>query len=262
MNLTAILYAALVLGGLGVVFGAVLSFADKKFAVEVDERVALVREALPGANCGACGFAGCDAFSQAVVDGKAKPNGCIPGGANCASAIAGVMGVKAEAWIPVQATVCCQGAADVAKSRYEYTGFPSCRQASGMAGGPKRCRYACLGLGDCVSVCAFGALSIENGLAKVDEGKCTACGMCAAACPRGVIHVMPARAKVIVRCQNHDAPKAAREACQKACIACRRCEKECKAGAIVLEDNCARIDETKCTRCGDCVKVCPTGCIV
>ncbi len=261
MNITVILYATLVLGGLGVLFGAVLSFADKVFAVPLDERVAKVREALPGANCGACGFAGCDAFAQAVVEGNAKVTGCAPGGLKSARAIASIIGEEIEATTPLVAKVICQGEAGVSKHRYDYEGYRSCQMASSMVGGPKKCPYACVGLGDCVAICPFGALKVENGLARVDESKCTACGKCAAICPRHSIQLQPREATVVVRCQNRDSGRQAREECMQACIACKRCVKECKVDAIAVEDGYARIDPSKCTRCGDCAKVCPCRCI-
>ncbi len=261
MNITAIVYAAIALGGLGIVFGLVLSFADKKFAVKADERVAKVREALPGANCGACGCVGCDAFAQAVIDGTAKPNGCIPGGANSAKAIGAILGVEISTEAPKVAKVICQGEHGVSKHRYDYDGYKSCTMASTMAGGPKKCPYACVGLGDCVKVCAFDAIEVVNGLAKVNENKCTACGMCASVCPRHSIQMRPKDGTVVVKCQNRDNGRQAREECIKACIACKRCVKECQYGAITVEDGYSRIDPAKCTRCGACVGVCPCGCI-
>lgn len=261
MNVTAILYAVAALGGIGVVFGAVLSFADKMFAVTVDERVANAREALPGANCGACGFAGCDAFAQAVISGEAKVTGCPAGGAKTAQALAEIMGEEASEQTAKVAKVICQGEKGVSKHRYDYEGYPSCQMASTMAGGPKKCPYACIGLGDCQRVCAFSAIRIENNLAKVDETKCTACGLCATTCPRHSIQLMPLDATVTVRCQNRDTGRMAREECVKACIGCKRCVKECKYDAIAVEDGFAIIDTEKCTRCGDCAKVCPIGCI-
>lgn len=261
MNIAAILFAVAALGGLGVLFGAVLSVADKKFAIAVDERVEKIRAALPGANCGACGYAGCDAFAQAVVDGKVKPNACIPGGAASATAIGEIMGERVETQDPMVAKAICQGEIGVSRQRYDYDGYRSCKMASSMAGGPKKCPYACIGLGDCVEVCAFDALRVENGLVRVDEAKCTACGLCASICPRQSIQIRPKSATVMVRCQNRDSGRAAREECMKACIACRRCLKECKADAITVEDGYARIDPEKCTRCGACVGVCPCNCI-
>ncbi len=256
-----ILYATAVLGALGIIFGAVLTFAGKKFHVEVDPRVAEVRECLGGANCGACGYAGCDAYAQAVVAGEARPDGCPPGGNSAAQAIAKVMGMDANSIDPKVARVLCQGTIGIAGDRYTYDGYKSCRVASGTAGGPKDCESACIGLGDCVSHCAFGALSIRGGVAHVDEALCKACGTCVAACPRNVIKMVPSSSKVTVRCRNQDNAKTARAACMRACIACGRCAKECKVGAIEVVNNVAIIDPEKCTRCGDCAKVCPCKCI-
>lgn len=261
MQLNQILYAVLALGGIAVVFGLVLTFAAKAFAVPVDDRVAAVRAALPGANCGACGFAGCDAFAEAVVEGRGKTNGCPPGGQTTASAVAAIMGTDAGVVEPTVAKVICQGATGVSKQRYQYDGMHSCRMASDTVGGPKECPYACIGLGDCVEVCAFDALRIEDGLAVVDEDKCTACGMCENVCPRQSIQLRPRSANIIVRCQNRDVGRLARQECAKACIGCRACEKKCQFDAIHVNDGFAAIDNEKCTRCGECVKACPMKCI-
>ncbi len=261
MNVTAILYAVAALGGIAVVFGLALTFAAKQFAVPVDERVAQIREALPGANCGACGFAGCDAFAEAVAGGRAPTGGCAPGGQASATAIAAIVGGEAQVMEPMVAKLICQGETGVSRERYEYDGMRSCKMASDTAGGPKKCPYACIGLGDCVQVCAFGALHVENGVVIVDEEKCTACGLCEATCPRHSIQLRPKDANIIVRCQNHDSGRMAREECLKACIACKRCEKACQFDAIHVNDGVALIDNVKCTRCGECVKVCPMNCI-
>ncbi len=261
MNWMNIVWAIVVLGGLGVLFGAVLQIADKKFAVERDERVDKVRSCLAGANCGACGYPGCDGFAEAVVKGEAPVNGCSAGGAKVAAQVAEIMGVTAESQTPRVARVICQGECGVAKERYEYDGYKSCQMAAQMVGGPKMCRFACVGLGDCMDVCKFDAIRIANGLAVIDQNKCTACGLCQKACPRGVIQLWPKEKSVIVRCRNSDSGRVAREACMKACIACKRCEKTCQYDAIHVENGFAQIDETKCTRCGECVKNCPCGCI-
>lgn len=262
MNVTAILLSAGVMVVLGVLFGVILTIADKKFKVEVDPRVEAVRACLGGANCGACGYAGCDAFADAVVAGKAPVNGCSPSGAKGAEAIAAIMGVSAEAEERKVARVICQGDCGVAKERYNYDGYTSCATAAGLAGGPKMCRFACIGLGDCAQACAFGAIKIADGLAHIDEEKCVACGQCANICPRGVIALKPVNETVIVSCRNTDSGREARAACMKACIACGRCTKECPNDAIHVEGGVARIDEAKCTRCGTCAKVCPCKCIV
>ena len=251
MDFMPILYALLALGALGAVFGLVLDVADKKFAVEVDERVAAVREACAGANCGACGYPGCDGFAAAVVAGEAPVNGCSAGGAKTANAIAAIMGTDAGSAEPRVARVLCQGEVGTAKERYRYDGYKSCQMAAQMVGGPKMCPYSCVGLGDCMDVCKFDAIHIENGIAVIDPDKCTACGMCEKTCPRHVIRVMAKDAKVIVSCQ----------ACMKACIGCKRCEKTCQYDAVHVENGFARIDPDKCTRCGECAKNCPCGCI-
>ena len=256
-----ILYAGILLGALGVIFGAVLSFASKKFHVEVDERVSQVRDCLGGANCGACGYAGCDAFAAAVVAGEAPINGCAPAGEKGVKAIGKIMGQEAAMGEKQVARVLCQGENGIAKERYQYDGYQSCATASGLAGGPKDCRFACLGLGDCMDKCAFGAISMKNGIACIDPQKCTACGACVKACPRSVIKLLPLSAQVIVRCRNSDTARTARAVCMDACIGCGRCKKECQYDAITVENGYARIDPEKCTRCGSCAAVCPCKCI-
>ena len=256
-----ILYAGILLGALGVIFGAVLTFASKKFHVEVDERVAQVRECLGGANCGACGYPGCDGFAAAVVKGEAPINGCAPAGEKGVKGIARIMGVEAAAGERMVARVLCQGENGIAKERYEYDGYQSCATASSLAGGPKDCRFACLGLGDCMDKCAFGAIHMENGIAHIDPDKCTACGQCVKTCPRSVIKLLPVSSNVIVRCRNSDVARVARAVCMDACIGCGRCKKECQYEAITVENGFARIDPAKCTHCGACAAVCPCKCI-
>lgn len=259
MNWIPVLLALGILGVMGLIFGAVLTFADKKLAVETDPRIAKVREALGGANCGACGFAGCDAFAEAVVSGEAKPGGCP---AASKEAIGEALGITVEETEKMVARVICQGHNGVVKERYEYDGYRSCATAAGVAGGPKMCAYSCIGLGDCMKVCAFGAITMTNGVASIDANRCVACGNCVEQCPRSAIRLIPAETKVLVLCRNSNVGRVARASCMKACIACGRCKKECKYDAIVIENGFARIDEEKCTRCGACAKVCPCGCII
>ena len=172
------------------------------------------------------------------------------------------MGVDAGASEERQvARVRCQGIKGVAKERYTYDGYRSCAVAAGIAGGPKDCRFACIGLGDCMDHCAFGAITMQDGVAHIDEEKCTACSACVEACPRSVIELLPVSQSVIVRCRNSDVARAARAVCMKACIGCGRCKKECQYDAIVVENGYARILPDKCVRCGSCAAVCPCNCI-
>lgn len=261
MNWIAILYALGVLGALGLAFGLVLGLVGKKFAVEADERVTLVRECLGGANCGACGYAGCDAFAEAVVKGEARPDACTPGGTKAAKAIGLVMGVDVSALVPKVARVRCNGTCENAAVRYEYSGITSCRAAASIAGGPKECHFGCLGYGDCLSRCAFGAITLSDGIAHVDPKKCTGCGMCEDTCPRNIIHLLPRDKTVVVTCRNKAIGKVARLQCKTACVGCKRCERNCPSDAIHVVDGVALIDDSKCTRCGACVAGCPMHCI-
>ncbi|MDR1204367.1 MAG: RnfABCDGE type electron transport complex subunit B [Peptococcaceae bacterium] len=260
---TQILWPLATLGGMGILFGLLLSYASKKFYVEVDERVALVRECLPGANCGGCGYAGCDNLAAAVVEGSAKVSACPVGGAAVAEQISAIMGLTGGTdFEKVAAYVLCNGAEGGAREIYHYDGVSQCAAAAQFDGGPKSCRFACLGYGDCVRACKFGAVTVVHQQAKVDPDKCTGCGACAAACPKGVIQVTPVKMRLTVACRNTDAAKKVREVCARGCIACKRCEKACEYGAIHVAGGVAQIDYAKCTNCGKCAEQCPSKCIV
>ena len=246
MDITSILYPVLSVGGLGLVFGAGLGFAGKVFAVEEDPRIGQVVECLPGANCGGCGFPGCNGLASAIVAGTAPVNGCPVGGAAAAAKIAVVMGVSAGETEKMVAHVNCKGTCTNAKSKYEYVGISDCTMASQLAsGGAKGCSYGCLGLGSCVKACAFGALSIVDGIAVVDEEKCVACGKCVKACPKHLVVLKPASKKTVVNCSSKDMGKTVIANCSVGCIGCKICEKNCKFDAIHVENNIARIDYSK-----------------
>jgi electron transport complex protein RnfB len=204
----------IILGALAVLFGIVLAYASKKFAVEENPKVTEVREVLPGANCGGCGFAGCDALAEAVATGKAPITQCSVGGAALAAKLAVIMGVEVGNIERQVARVICSGDKNNAKEKYEYQGIQDCK-AAGMlvGGGSKGCRFGCTGLGTCVRECPFDAIHVVNGVAVVDEEKCTACKKCIAVCPKGIIELVPASKKVRVLCKNLDKGKAVMEAC-------------------------------------------------
>lgn len=257
------LFPALVMGGLGLVFGALLAFASQKFAVEVDPRQSQVRAALPGANCGGCGFPGCDGFAEAVVSGKAKVSGCAAGGAALAETIAKILGVEAEKEEPKIAFIKCKGTPDKTTKNCVYVGVMDCREAAIVPGkGPTACAFGCMGLGTCVRTCAFGAMSIENGIAVVDPEKCVGCGACVEQCPRGVIALIPRKSKSAVACSSPLKGPDVKKACSVGCIGCTLCAKNCPAQAIEMKGALAVIDPHKCTNCGVCATKCPVKNIV
>lgn len=259
MDMNTIILAGVSLGAMGLIFGALLAFASKKFAVEVDPRVIEVRDAVPGANCGACGYPGCDGFANAVVRGDAPVNGCPVGGAGVAQRVAQIMGLEAGATVKKVARVKCEGHEENCGNRYDYDGFDSCVAANMLNGGPKKCLHGCMGLGSCVQVCPFDAIHInDKGLAEVDPEKCTACNKCVLICPKTVISLVPYEQLTIVACNNKEKGPMVKKNCNVACIACGICERNCPYDAIHVINNLAEIDYDKCTNCMICVEKCPT----
>ena len=262
MDLQSILIAAAVVGGTGLVFGLILSIASFVFEVKKDERAEEILAELPGANCGACGYAGCSAYADAILLEGAPVNACSVGKAAVAEKISAIMGVEAGEVVEMVAHIACMGKCDVAGNKYEYSGKSDCKSAAQLSGGAKKCPNGCLGLGSCVDVCKFGALSVVDGVAVVDEEKCTACGMCVKACPKGVIKLVPKDNYQRVGCINAEGGKAVNGYCKVGCIACKLCEKNCPFEAIYIEKNHAVIDYSKCKNCGICVKKCPRHIII
>ncbi len=253
-----IIIPAIAMGALGLALGLLLAFASKIFAIKVDERVTLVTEALPGANCGSCGFAGCGTYANSIVNEGAKINCCSPGGQKVADTIAQIMGVSKEAVDEKRAIVLCAGTKDNALDKYNYVGENSCIAVSKLpGGGQKSCEFGCLGLGTCATVCSHDAISIVNNIAVVDGDKCGGCGECANVCPKNIITIVSKKNKIIVKCKSCDRGAVVKEKCIAGCIGCKICEKNCPAGAITVTNNCASIDYEKCTQCGLCVEKCP-----
>ena len=260
MNLIPIAIA--VVGAVGLVAACILSFASKVLFVPVDERFPKLRAALPGANCGGCGFAGCDDYANALIeDPDLAVTKCPVGGEGCANQLAEILGKVAEAGPKQVAVVMCNGTKDAVKPLLTYSDIKTCKAAKNLFGGMNACPYGCLGLGDCEAACDFDAIHIKVGVATVDLKACVACGACATACPNGLIRISPEKNVVIVKCNNHDKGAAARKQCDNACIGCMKCTKVCKFDAIKVENNCAFIDPDKCKNCGLCAKECPTGAI-
>ncbi len=252
-----ILYAFLCFVGLGALFGVLLSVASRVFEVKTDPRVDQIKECLPGANCGGCGFSGCGDLAEKIVSGEAKPNACPVGGKETAEKIAEIMGVEAEAPVRMRAQVMCSGVHGLVVKKYIYEGEADCSAAAKLGCGDKMCPNGCVGLGSCVKHCRFDAIKIKNGVAVVDYEKCAGCGVCAAFCPKNLIKLVPFEAKYHVGCSSLDKGAVTRTYCDAGCIGCKLCEKACESGAITVSDNVAKIDYTKCTDCGKCAEKCP-----
>lgn len=253
----AYILPVLIFAALGILAGILLTAASRIFAVKTDERIETVNEALPQINCGACGFSGCSDYARAIVENGEKTNLCKPGGSEAASRIADIMGTAEETAERVTAVVRCSGTCDTEKKDFSFSGYNTCRNAKQYYGGPWSCKYGCIGLGDCAEVCPSGAISTDNGLARVDPIKCIGCGLCAEVCPNDIIDLRSSENRADVLCSSRDGGKAVRAVCKSGCIACKICEKQCEYDAIHVKDNIAVTDYEKCTACGKCAEKCP-----
>ncbi len=263
MNVMGIVGALLLIGGIGIFVGLFLGVAGIAFKVKVNEKEEAVLAALPGNNCGGCGYPGCSGLAAAIVKGNAEVNACPVGGEAVGKKIASIMGVEEKETVRMAAFVHCMGDCDKTHPDYEYTGIEDCRMLSFVPnGGPKSCNYGCLGYGTCVKACPFDAIHVENGIAKVDRDACKACGKCIAACPKHLISLEPYEAKHIVACNSGDKGPITMKACETGCIGCGICVKNCPQGAVKVENFHAVIDQEKCTGCGICAEKCPKHVIV
>ncbi|MBN7772421.1 RnfABCDGE type electron transport complex subunit B [Clostridium aminobutyricum] len=250
----------------GLVFGFILAAANKKFAIEVNPLIHLVEDILPKGQCGACGYAGCMAYAEAVVmDPDISPNLCIPGKATVAKLVGELTGKVTAEMEPKVAYVKCNGTASNAVKAYQYSGIQDCAAATLLQGGPKGCQYGCIGFGTCVKHCPFDAMTMsEEGLPIINSSKCTGCGKCESVCPKKVIELVPIGSPVTVSCNSKDKGALARKLCRVACIGCGICAKNCQHDAIKIENNLAIVDSTICsTKCSEttCLFKCPTGAI-
>ena len=257
-----ILIPALICIGIAIVCGVILTVTSLLFGIKEDEKFTSIRDCLPGANCGACGYSGCDGYAKALAEGDTDAtNLCVPGGDAAAKDIAAILGVEAAEVEEKVAYVSCNGVCGATRRKYDYVGVESCKIANMSYNGDKLCIYACLGYGDCAAVCPNNAIEIKDGVAKIITENCIGCGMCARACPNSIIKLIRANERVAVTCSNHDKGAVTRKACTNGCIGCGKCQKTCPAGAITVEHNLATIDYDKCTECGACADVCPVKCI-
>lgn len=255
-----ILWSAIVLLGLALVFSLLLAILGKKLAVKQDPKIEKVQAKLSGANCGACGYAGCAAFAKAVVEGKAEISACSATSMENKAEIADILGVETDLE-ETKVVVCCNGG-NKAKDKYDYMGYGDCRSMSLLGGGRKLCDWGCLGMGSCTDVCPTHAIEVgEDGYAIINQEACIGCGKCIDICPKNLIKRIPAKAEVYINCSSCEKGKDVRSKCTSGCIGCGLCVKNCPENAISLVDNLAVIDYSKCTGCKTCVAKCPTKCI-
>ncbi len=259
-----LIIAVLIMAGLGVILAVMVAIANKKLFVFEDPRIDEVEQMLPGANCGACGQAGCRAFAEAVVDGKAAPAQCSVNSREMIEKIAAYLGVEAGAQVRRVARLACAGGNNVARQMASYYGAETCRAAALVAGGGKACVWGCLGYGDCMVVCDFGAITMnDNGLPVVDEAKCTACGACVDECPKDLFTLLPVNQRLWVACKNEAEGGEAEVECAVACTACGRCAMDAPNNMIAIVNNLARVDYSKWRPdCKVAIERCPTGAIV
>jgi len=260
----ALIVPAGILGGVGLVFGTLIAVAHRFFKVWEDPRIDAVTDMLPGANCGACSFAGCRAFAEGVIEGRAQPSGCTVAGPDDIDDIAHFLGVDAGAAVKRVARLLCAGGSAVATQRAEYRGLSTCSAAASVAGGGKGCTWGCLGLGDCDVACDFDAIRMNaQGLPVVDVEKCTACGDCVEACPKDLFTLMPVTHHLLVQCRSLLEGDEAEEICKVACTACGRCAQDAAPGVIDIRDGLAVVNYDRNDAAGpEALARCPTGAIV
>ncbi len=259
MNVEGMIIAAIIIGVIGIVIGILLGIASEVFHVKVNEKEILVRNELPGNNCGGCGFPGCDGLAAAIVEGTAGVGDCPVGGSEVTSKIATIMGVDSGSVEKKVAFVKCKGTCDKTALQYNYYGIDDCSKVAVTPGsGEKACGFGCMGYGSCVKECDFDAIYVVDGVAIVDKEKCVACGKCAQVCPNHLIAIIPYDAKYRVQCSSQEKGKFVKMKCENGCIGCTLCIKQCEFDAIHMDNNVAVIDYDKCTNCGKCQGKCPS----
>jgi Na+-translocating ferredoxin:NAD+ oxidoreductase RNF subunit RnfB len=257
-----IFLAIVILGFAGLLMGLILAVASRVFAVPEDTALKNLEEALPGTNCGGCGFTGCPAFAAALREGRAEVGGCPTGGTEVTERLGAILGIPTGKNTRLTALVRCSGGLR-AHNKYAYEGLTDCNAAMQIGGGsPKECSYGCIGLGTCVTSCPWGAISLIDDVAVVDHERCTGCLHCAGACPKRIIVPVPYYADVNVACSSQERGGILRRICDIGCMGCRACEKVCPQKAVKIKDNLASIDFDLCDGCGDCAEKCPRKLIV
>ena len=261
--MNTIVIAIISTAAIGFLCAAVITIASKLMFVKVDVRVEKVRNSLPGANCGACGFSGCDLYADALIRGDAAVNLCPPGGNETIDKISEILGIGAgEGLADLKAVVHCLGDTTTLQTKMEYIGIKTCFAAKHLFCGPGSCTYGCIGFGDCVSVCPSDAICMVDGLARIDPRKCSGCKVCEKMCPSKVISMHSAPVNIAVMCKNTERGAKLKGKCTRGCIGCMKCVKACAVGAITVNESLASIDYSLCNGCRECVDVCIASCIV
>ena len=250
----------LLLGG-GLAVGLLLTLSARAFAVKQDPKAEKIRDILPGANCGACGFAGCDEYAEKAAAGEAPVGLCVPGGDQVSASMSEILGVEGVEVLRKKAHLNCHVCSSPAVQKFEYNGVPSCRAAANFYGGDRACRFGCLGYGDCAAACDFHAITMNGGMPEIDRELCTGCGKCVKTCPKKCLSLLPETQKFAVACSNREVGKKVMSVCRSGCIGCGKCVKNCPANAIELVDHLASIVPENCIGCGTCAENCPTHCI-
>lgn len=261
--MNTILLTIISVAAMGILCAALLAIASKLMHVHVDDRVLALRACLPGVNCGACGYSGCERYAVELVDGRADPHLCTPGGDEVMTQICSILDVPVTGSVEKKiAIVQCIGDAGTRRKKMDYVGINTCFAVKQLYGGIGACTFGCIGFGDCVKVCPSSAICIKADLARVDLRACTGCGLCVDACPTGIMTIESATSHVAVLCKNTEKGGALKDKCAKGCTGCTLCVKACPLGAITVEDYLAYIDYAKCDNCGICMDACRQGCIV
>ncbi|NLW11429.1 MAG: RnfABCDGE type electron transport complex subunit B [Clostridiaceae bacterium] len=249
-------------GAIALALGLVILLTARFFAVPVDNRLDKIKDILPGVNCGACGFTGCEGYARSLADGNQDATKCPVGGATTALELSEFLGLAAPDFTPKVAYMYCNGTTEHTSKRFDYSGTRTCAAAHNLFSGPNSCSYGCIGFGDCMEVCNFNAIYYENGIIRINADNCTACGLCVKECPKNLINIIPKHKNTYaVQCRNKWPGAQTRKNCGVGCIGCRKCFKACQFDAITMDGTLAVIDHDKCTHCGDCITECPTGAI-
>ena len=259
--MTEIFFPILIISIISIISGLCLSIASVVMKVPQNKKIDEILKVLPGANCGACGFSGCEGYAKALAEGKSTPGLCSPGGDVVSKKLSNILGCDEKKVDKKIAYIACNGTCNNTKPTTIYNGMSSCSAATLINNNNGTCPYGCLGFGDCVNTCKYNAITVENNIAKIDANKCIGCGMCVKTCPKNIIKLIKIKNQSIVNCSNNDKGPSTKKACKVGCLGCKLCEKTCKYNAIKVENNLANIDINKCTGCGECREICPNSCI-